>query len=215
VNEFLQTALTFPTLAYSVVLAASVIYWALAATGLAEIDGVDGLLAGGDGDGNGAAPSAVAGMLATVGLGGVPIMVAVTLVAFFGWMGTYFVQLLLLHHLPLDTLRTLAGAGTALAMLIPAVLVSAMVVRPIRRAIATLKLSVQPTILGKVAIVSSPSVDTEYGTATLDDGGAGLILQVRADPAQHFARGDRVVLLEYVQERHAYRVIPENEFPSL
>jgi hypothetical protein len=213
VEQFLQTALTFPTLAYSVVLAASVIYWALAATGLAEIDGVDGLFAG-DGDGQGESGSAVAGVLAMLGLGGVPIMVAVTLVAFFAWIGTYFVQLLGLDHLP-GTLHAIVGAGAAVLMLVPAVLLSAMLIRPIRHAIARLKLSTQPTILGKVATVSSPTVDAGYGTATLDDGGAGLVLQVRFDDPQRFRRGDRVVLIEYVQDRHAYRVLPENEFPNL
>ena len=212
-EHFLQTALTWPTLAYSIVLAACVIYWCLAATGLTEIDGVDGMLAGDDGHGHHDA-SAVAGVLAMLGLGGVPVMVAVTLVAAFGWFGTYFVQLLLLEHLP-ALLRSFAGAGTALVMLVPAVLLSAMIVRPIRRVLARLKLSAQPTILGKVAIVSSADVSDQHGTATLDDGGAGLVLQVRFDDPHRFRRGDRVVLLEYLGDRHAYRVLPENEFPTV
>jgi hypothetical protein len=46
----------------------------------------------------------------------------------------------------------------------------------------------------------------------LEDGGAGLILRVRADEALGFKRGDRVVLLEYLAAEHAYRVITEEEF---
>ena len=37
-TEFLTTALTFPTLLYSILLAFCVVYWLLAATGLVDSD---------------------------------------------------------------------------------------------------------------------------------------------------------------------------------
>ena len=49
----------------------------------------------------------------------------------------------------------------------------------------------------------------------LEDGGAGLILKVRADEALGLKRGDRVVLLEYLEAQHAYRVITEDEFRGI
>ena len=51
------------------------------------------------------------------------------------------------------------------------------------------------------------------GQAEVDDGGAGLILQVRADPGV-FRRGDRVVLVDYLAAQNAYRVIPDGAAAS-
>ena len=68
------------------------------------------------------------------------------------------------------------------------------------------------SVLGQVAVVRSGRVTASHGEAVLEDGGAGLILRVRADEALGFKRGDRVVLLEYLAAEHAYRIITEEEF---
>lgn len=209
-NAFLHTALTLPTLLYSIVLAVCVLYWLLAATGLADADGPDGLL-GGDGDGD---ASGIAAMLAKLGLSGVPMMIVLTVLAFIGWLGTYFVQLLVLQHLP-TMLRVLVGLGVAVAMLVPGAFVTSLLLRPLSRLLLSLRPPVEPSILGRVAIVSTPSVDAGYGQATMDDGGAGLVLQIRHPDPARFKRGDRVVLIEYLGEQHAYRVMSEEQFQRL
>lgn len=211
-NAFLQTALTLPTLAYSIVLAACVLYWLLAATGLVDTDGLDGLL-GGDGDSE-ADASGVAAMVAKLGLAGVPVMIVFTVFAFIGWLGTYFVHLLVLQHLP-DTLRVLVGIGVAVAMLLPGAFATSLLLRPLSRLLLRLRPPMEPSILGRTAIVSTPSVAADYGQATMDDGGAGLVLQIRHPDPQRFKRGDRVVLIEYLDQQHAYRVIPEEQFQRL
>ena len=100
-TEFLNTVLTFPTLVYSVLLAFCMVYWLLAATGIVDFDAVDGWLTT---DGDTAEPNVVAGMVARLGLSGVPMMLVLTVLSFFGWLITYFVHLFLLQHLP-DGLR--------------------------------------------------------------------------------------------------------------
>ncbi len=210
--DFLKTALTFPTLLYSIVLAVCVAYWLLAATGLIDTDGPDGLL-GGDGDTGGEA-SGIAAMIARLGLSGVPVMIVLTVLAFLGWLGTYFVHLLLLQHLP-DLLRVLVGLAAAVVMLVPGAIVASLLLRPLSRLLLRLRPPAEPSILGRTAIVSTPSVDTHYGQATVDDGGAGLVLQIRDDQPVRFKRGDRVVLIEYLGARHAYRVVSEEQFKNL
>jgi hypothetical protein len=211
-NEFLHTTLTLPTLLYSIVLAVCVLYWLLAATGLVDVDGPDGLLVG-DGDGD-ADASGMAAMLAKLGLSGMPVMIVLTVLAFVGWLGTYFVQLLVLQHLP-TTLRVPIGLGVAVAMLVPGVFLTSLLLRPLSRLLLRLRPPVEPSILGRVAIVSTPSVDAGYGQATMDDGGAGLVLQIRDPDPARFKRGDRVVLIEYLDGQHAYRVMSEEQFRRL
>lgn len=215
-NEFLHTVLTFPTLLYSIVLAFCAIYWLLAATGLVDTDAIDGLL-GGDGHGHvhhahdGNDGTTAAGMLARLGLSGVPIMLVLTVLCFFGWLGTYFVHLLVLSHFP-DTLRWLLGAATLLVALVPGLIVTSLLLRPVSRLIQRLRPPVPPSILGRTGTVISPHVDAHDGRAEFDDGGAGLILQVRAAAGTRFQRGDRVVLLSHDESSNSYAVMSETDF---
>ena len=217
-TDFLETCLTFPTVIYSVLLAVCVMYWLFAMTGLLDLDALDGLLMGdghmahGDGGhGDSSESTTTAGMMAKLGLSGVPIMVVLTVLCFLGWIATYFVHLLVLRHLP-DGLRILAGIATLLGALVPGVLLTSLLLRPIARFMVKLKPAAPASILGRVGTVISPVVDAQVGRAEFDDGGAGLILQVRAPPGITFARGERVVLLSHDAQANTHAVISETEF---
>ena len=207
-TEFLNTVLTFPTLVYSVLLAFCTVYWLLAATGIVDLDTVDGWLTT---DGDTAEPNVVAGMVARLGLSGVPMMLVLTVLSFFGWLITYFVHLFLLQHLP-DSLRWIAGAGTLVAALLPGALVTSLLLRPLAAVIARLRPPVPPSVLGRAGAVISPYADAGTGRAHFDDGGAGLILQVRTLPGERLSRGDRVVLIEHLESDNTYRVMSETAF---
>lgn len=208
-NEFLQTALTFPTVVFSVLLGVSAIYWLLAASGLDDGDAVDGLLSGDSASGE---AGAAAAMLAKLGLAGVPMMVVLTTFSFMGWLGTYFAQLLGMGQVP-EGMRTLAGAGVLLAMFILAVAATSIVLRPVSRVMSKLRPK-DVSLLGQAGVVITPTLGSNYGQAAFDDGGAGLILQVRYDDAHPLQRGDRIVLIEYLEGQNAYRVVSEQQFLS-
>lgn len=209
-SDFISTALTFPTLLWSLLLTLGVVYWALAAFGLFDADGIDGLFGG---DADGADASDVAGILAKLGLAGIPMMFVLTVLAFFAWITTYFAQLLVLQHLP-DILRWVLGAIVAVLAIVPGLLAASLFLRPLRRLLVRLRPPMAPTVLGRVAIVSTASVSPDFGMATVDDGGAGLILQVRHAEPERFKRGDRVVLVEFLEAQHAYRVVSEQQFQN-
>lgn len=208
-NEFLHTALTFPTVVFSILLAASAAYWLLAATGLADLDGPDAL-AGGDG-GAGEASGAAA-MLSRLGLGGVPLMVVATTFSLTAWTATYFVHLLALRQLP-EGARTLAGLGTLLAVLVPAAAATSLVLRPVGRVLRRLR-PAEPSLLGRSGVVVTSTLTSDHGQAAFEDGGAGLVLQVRHDDPNPLRRGDRVVLVEYLEGQNAYLVVSEQQFLS-
>lgn len=215
-TDFLQICLTFPTVAYSILLAFCVVYWLLAMTGLFHVDAMDGVLmghaahaVGGHGD---VADSAMsAGVLARLGLARVPIMVVLTVLFFLGWLATYFAHLLWLRHLP-DSLRIVIGLATLVGALVPGVLLTSMLLRPLSRWLATLQPPAASSMLGHAGTVISPQVDADGGRAAFDDGGAGLILQVRAPPGITLVRGERVVLLSHDAQAHTHAVISETEF---
>jgi hypothetical protein len=66
--------------------------------------------------------------------------------------------------------------------------------------------------LGQTLKLRTSRVDSTFGEATLNDGGAGLILKVRCDKDNEFQKGDRLVAFKYDQEQNIYHVISEDEF---
>jgi len=201
-QEFFTVVFGFPTLPYSVLLAVAVLYWLLAGFGLVDDGfgdaGVDGALEG-DAELHG-----LSALLSRWGLGGVPVMVVLTLLAFIAWTLTYFVHLFLLLPLP-TVMRWALGALTLVLAPLPAVPVAALLLRPLRQFLLRLRPLPQAALLGRTGVVASPRVNADSGHATFDDGGAGLVLQVRSD--SELQRGDRVMLVEHVAAQHYYRVV--------
>lgn len=210
---FLQTASSFPTVLFTFLLCVAVIYWLVVALGLVEADILDiefDSLAETAGQTEG-----LAGLLYKFKLNGVPVTLVLTLLFFISWFITYFVELWLLRFLPLGVLRYPLGLIVAVAVMIFAVPLCAAICRPLRPLFIKAEATSSKSVLGQVALVRSGKVTASHGEAVLEDGGAGLILRVRADEAKGFKRGDRVVLLEYLATEHAYRVISEEEFRGI
>lgn len=210
---FLQTALSFPTVIYSFLLLLAVFYWIIVSFGLIEIDVLNveadsTLDSAGQGEG-------VAALLSKLKLNDIPLTLVLTLLFLFGWFLTYFVELLLLSHLPLGLLRYPVGAVVVVAAMIIVLPFCGLVCAPLRPLFRKMEASTSKSVLGQTAVVRSGRVTLTHGEAVLEDGGAGLILRVRADEARGFKRGDRVVLLEYLEAQHAYQVITEDEFREL
>ncbi|HCL41105.1 MAG TPA: hypothetical protein DHW73_06990 [Pseudomonas sp.] len=207
---FFQTSLTFPVVLFSFMLCVAMLYWLTVALGAVDVDVLD---AGGDGGMDDPSNAeGLGGLLMKLGLHDVPVTLVLTVLVFFAWLASYFTQLLLLGWLPLGLLRFPLGLVVIVLALAVAVPVTRLVVAPLRPLFRKALGSTTRSLLGQVVVVRSPLVSDRLGEAVMEDGGAGLILRVRADPALGFKRGDRLVLLEYLEAEHAYRVIGEDEF---
>lgn len=208
---FLETTLSFPTVVFTMLLAIAVLYWLLAATGLVEIDALDGLLGADMADGGGE-PAGITGPLLRYGLDGIPITLIFTTLVFVAWLLSYFADLMLIRHLPFAPVRWGAGIAVMVGALLVAVPVTGIALRPLRRVFAKLKPAPMRSFIGMPGVVRSPDVTATHGTATVEDGGAGLVMQVRDDVPGRFKRGDRVVLIEYVADTNIYRIVGDDEF---
>ena len=209
---FLEIALSFPTVIFGVLLAVAVLYWLLAATGLVELDALDGWLGADGGDDFSGEPGGITGPLMRFGLGGVPLTLVFTVLILLAWLVSYFADYLLLRHLPFAPVRWGLGLLVLAGAFVAAVPLTAIVLRPVRRFFAKLKPAPTRSLLGMPAVVRSPELTATQGTVVVEDGGAGLILQARDDVPGRLRRGDRVVLIEYLADRNAYRVVSESEF---
>lgn len=208
---FLAVVLTFPTLLFGILLGVAMLYWMIAATGLIQIDFLDGLF-GGDGGGEtfSGEPGGITGPLMRFGLGGVPLSLSLTVLLLFAWLLSYFATLLVGDGM-IGAIVMGWGARSAIFIgsLVGALPLAALSLRPARRFFAKLQPVPQASLLGRTGVVRTPDLSATQGTVAVEDGGAGLVLQARDDGAR-FRRGDRVVLVEYLEHLNAYRVAPES-----
>ena len=212
-DPFYQNIASFPTALFTVLLGVCVLYWMCAILGLVDIDVFD--IETPDGDlGDSAATGAFSGLLLKLGLNGVPLTIIISIIAVIGWTVCYFAVHFLFGFIGEGFLRYIAGLPIFLGALYIASMITAVLIRPLRPLFKSTTQNSIKLVLGQTAIVRTSQVNNTFGEATLADGGAGLILKVRADEGCTFTKGDRVVLLEYMKDTNTYRVISESEFKN-
>lgn len=207
-TPFYQNVTSFPTVVFSFFLLISVAFWLVAILGvvdidvldLPEVDGVDGNSI------NGAA------LLVKWGLNGVPFVVVISIVSLVGWAFSFYAVLLIAPSSFIGVIHWVIDSVIFISSLILAVVISSQIIRPIRGLFNKMSHDTQQQVIGQIAIVRTARVDENFGEAVFNDGGAGLILKVRSFGSDKFKRNDRVVLIEYLEDVNAYRVISEGEF---
>ncbi len=217
-DPFYQNISSFPTVIFTFILAICVLYWLVAVLGFIDIDILDFDLPEADANlpSNQGTPfssaDTLAGLMLKFGLNDVPVTVIVSFIGLFGWLISYFSVHFLFTGVPDGVFHYLAGCVVIAVTLYASAWITAIVISPLRPLFKKAGQQTHTEILGQVAIVRTSRVDHNFGEATLDDGGAGLILKVRSLDDTVFKRGDRVVLLEYRQKEYTYQVISEEAF---
>ena len=63
-------------------------------------------------------------------------------------------------------------------------------------------------LVGNEATIATSKVSTTFGQARLFNNGAEILVDVRCDPEHTLKMGDKVLVIKYLQENHAYIVAP-------
>lgn len=234
-TEFLTAILAFPTVVFTILLGVVVVYWLFVLLGALDID----LLGHADGhgghdlhleghghadahfDGHGHADhghgthdghdghdghdvGGLAGLIQALGLGGVPVTVMLSILILIAWSFCVAAMQLLVGGSP--GWLVVAAALLSLTIAIP---LTSLLVRPLRRFFVTLPATRHRDLLGKICTITTLRVDERYGQAEIEDGGAGLLVQVRANGPSPLARGDRALIFDYKDE--VFHVAPVDE----
>lgn len=211
---FFQNFLSFPVSIFSALLVIVVFYWLVASLGLLEIDALD--IDGGADGGEEAVGESLTGLLMKLGLSGVPVTLTITFITLFGWFISYFSVHLFLRFIDNDLIRYSLGTVIFLVTFAIAIFLTSIVIRPLRSLFKKLNTTTTAkTLIGQTVEIRSASVTTQNGQANYEDGGAGMILQVRASDENTFKRGDRAVILSYDEVTHSYLIISEDEFKGI
>ncbi len=205
-DPFYQNIASFPTAVFTFVLAICILYWLFAVLGVVDLDILDV-----DFD-TGSEANALAGVMLKFGLNGVPVTIIVSFLALFGWLLSYYCVHYLSPYIPQGLFRVLFGLMILVAAFLVAVMITAMIVKLLRPFFQKMEQQTIKRMLGQTAVVRTSKVNNVFGEAFLNDGGAGLILKVRSYDDKVFAKGDKVVLLEYLEAENVYHVISEQDF---
>ncbi len=208
-HEALAESLSFPTVVFTVLLGIAAGYWMLVVIGALGLDMLDADSGdGGHGDGDHSHPTGDGGLLGSLlgslHLNTVPTTIVVSLIAFWGWVVSHFSG----HFVALAH-RSWATEIILLALaFVVAVLLTSIAVRPLAPFFRTHPAARRSALVGKVVTIDTSRVDGQFGLARAEDGGPGLIVQVRCDTENHLGRGHRALVVSYDELREVYEVAP-------
>ena len=157
-------------------------------------------------DAEGGHGSWLGGILASLGLRAVPFTFTLSVLALWGWILSYLGMHFLGGVWPFPA-WLLSGLVLPLSFA-GSLPLTALCIRPLAGLFRTHEATSKLAFIGKGCRVSTASVDERYGQATLEDGGAGLILQVRYAGAATVRKGDHAVLVDYDHRRDVYLIEP-------
>lgn len=173
------------------------------------LEGAKGATEGFNGGDGGGEHGGLTALFASLDLGRAPATVVLTVLATFAWAGS------VLGTMTLDPMwaawglpRWLLGVLLLIVSVAVALPLTSIVVRPLGPLFATRAAKSRNDVIGKVCVISTGRVNERFGQATLADGGAGLILDVRCDTPGALRQGDKALLVSWDQEREAFEVEP-------
>lgn len=228
-GPFLETITSFPTVPLTVMLGVVVGYWIFALISGATFDGADaatgGVKAAADatvGAVKGAADAAVGaikgageaaghgdshdlhdgGVLSLLGLAKVPITITLSTTLLVAWTSCVLGMLTLAPASAV--VQSVLLVGALLAGLVGA----AVLLRPLGKALDQSKPARSRDSLGQICTITSGRVDAGFGTAHVDDGGAGLNVHVVCEKANTLKKGDKAILVHFDAQKNVYEVEP-------
>jgi len=236
-QEFLDATLSYPTVFFSVLLAGAFAYWILVIVGAMGIDVLDvdfdgaseGVAEGAaegaaegvtegvaEGASEGAAEGAegavgdglLAGVFYALKLRAVPLTLVLSLVIMFGWVMCFLGTRYFIMDMGLGP-TWLIGTALLASSIIIAFPITSVFVRPLAHVLKVEKPTSRRDLVGKVVRIDTSRVDGRFGVAKAEDGGAGLIVQVRCEADENgLTRGSSALVLSYDSVREVYEVTP-------
>src|SRR5690606_25699276 len=135
-----------------------------------------------------------------------PVTVVGSLVVFFAWAFSMCGMLAASRWLPEGSLLV----SIPLFVLAPilALVPTSVAVRPLAKIFVPKKAIAREDLVGRLCTIRTGTVTERFGEATLEDGGAGLVVRVRVETGDTLKRGERAVIVDYDEERQEFTVAP-------
>lgn len=211
-EQLLSVSSQFPTLIFSTLLGIVLVYWIIGFLGVIDLDFSGDVDVDIDVDGDiTSSVGAFSGLLLTFGLTGVPFTFVFSIVILICWLISFYLQFYLLSWFPDGWLYYLMGLISTIAIFFASLPITAVAIRPLKGMFKSVEAVTSDRLVGKQATIATGSVSETFGQAKLFNDGAEILVDVRCDPEHTLKMGDNVLVIQYVQDSHAYIVAPYNE----
>lgn len=154
------------------------------------------------GDVDGDHDLADAGVLSMLGLGKVPITITGSAATLLAW------TVCALATLSLKPTHLVFQSLVLLGSLMAGLLATAVVLRPLGKALDANRPARRRDSLGQICTITSGKVDAKFGTAHVSDGAAGLNVHVVCSKANTLKKGDRAILVDFDPAKDTYEIEP-------
>ncbi len=227
-HAWLTAAVAYPTIIWTTLLAVAVLYWLFVILGAVHLDlgadhgGADvgdvhagdvhaGDVHAGDvhaGDAHADVDTDVdvdGGPLDIVGalrLRSVPMMVSGSFVSLLGWLLSWAAAEWL------GARGALWGSVSLAGSFVGALLLTSLAIRPLAPLFKPNVARRRDSLVGKLCVVRTGRVDDSFGEATVEDGGAGLVVRVRVEHGEALGRGEEAVIVAWDEARESFVVAP-------
>ena len=152
--------------------------------------------------------SVVAGLLAFLRIGKVPMTVILSSLILWGWLFTFLGHYAVYKASLEGWIAAVLTGGAALGGFVLSLLLTSLLMRPLARLFEHHTQHGQYSLVGGTCTVISQRVDAHTGRGEFADGGAGLILDIRCNSDNTLGRSDEVLIVEYKPEEDVYIVEP-------
>lgn len=207
-GSFINAVVAYPTAIYTALLGAVLFYWVLALIGLVDFEssGIDLDL---HADGSVNDLGSLAGFMIAFGLEGVPFSIVVSLLVLSAWTLSCLAGMWLLPLVPTTLLQVVAGTAVLLASGAIALPITARLLRPTKRLFVTHNAVSNAGLVGMACVVTTASVDEQFGYAEVKRRGAGLNVRVWARTPNSLTKGSNARIAEYDAAGERYLIEPE------
>lgn len=206
-DSFLEYAFSFPVIAFTIPLLIMIVFWIFALLGTIDIEILDFQSEAESDSADGTSSS----FLESLGLDGVPLTVAITLVEIYGFIFVYLGRKYLTPFFDGFISATAAGLLIAAVSLIAAIPFAAYTSRPLKRIFRTHEGVRKSELIGITCVVTTQTVTDTFGQARAED---GMIYSVRTAPGAPISGGATVVLIDFDKENDTYLVVTQAELMS-
>lgn len=201
---------SYPTIVYSVLLTVMLIFWLLAILGAVDLDFIS-FDADIDFDADIEIPGFI-GLMHTLGFIGVPFTIVLSILIFLAWVFTFLFAVYVLPWVPGDILKYLLGTVVMIGSFVLAAPITSRLVAPLRRISEINQAKSNKDFVGYPCKVRSQTVDEKFGQGAVEDGGAGLIVNIRAATPNEMSKNMMVRIISYDKDNNSYEVVTEEEF---
>lgn len=211
-SGFVDIAFSYPTALPSALLVVVVFYWVLAMFGLVDFESSDldiDIDTDAQLDGDAGDISVLASYVVAMGLNGVPFSVVVSLLVLLTWMFTALFAEWILPLVPGDVLQAIVGTAALLMAFAVSIVVTAQIVRPMRKLFVTHAATSNASIVGQVCKVLTQTVDERFGRAEVSTNGTSINIRVWATTPNALNRGAAARILEYDAQTSRYLIVAE------